>query len=69
MRQRIYHPETDEPFDVPVGRASDLRLNHGWRSTPISHVDVETESDFGRGTGTDRADFEDDLIDGQEPTT
>jgi hypothetical protein len=32
--ERVYHPETCEPFDVPASKAADLRLNHGWSSTP-----------------------------------
>lgn len=27
---RIYHPETEEPFDLPVGKANELVLNKGW---------------------------------------
>lgn len=29
-RKRVFHPETYEPFDVPVGKANDLILNEGW---------------------------------------
>lgn len=32
--ERVYHPETCEPFDVPSSKAGELRLNHGWTSTP-----------------------------------
>lgn len=31
-RIRVYHPQTNEPFDVPVNKASELRLNHGWNT-------------------------------------
>ena len=34
-RLRVYHPETDEPFDVPVAKAQDLILNEGWRRQPL----------------------------------
>lgn len=40
-RVRIYHPETGEPFDCPVAKATDLRLNKGWTSTPVT-VDPNT---------------------------
>lgn len=32
---KIYHPVTDEPFEVTKSKADDLRLNHGWRSQPV----------------------------------
>lgn len=32
--ERVYHPETCEPFDVPASKAGELRLNQGWTSTP-----------------------------------
>lgn len=32
--QRVYHPETCEPFDVPPSKAADLVLNKGWSHTP-----------------------------------
>lgn len=34
-RQRIYHPETGEPFDLPVAKANHLRLEKGWLAQPL----------------------------------
>lgn len=34
-RIRVYHPETGEPFDLPVGKANELRLEKGWLAQPI----------------------------------
>lgn len=47
-RIRVYHPETNEPFDLPVEKATDLRLNHGWLAQPATKV-VQPEQS---GTGT-----------------
>lgn len=33
--KRVYHPETNEPFDLPVGRANKLVLQDGWNQTPV----------------------------------
>lgn len=33
--RRVYHPSTNEPFDVTVSRAEKLVLQHGWLQTPI----------------------------------
>lgn len=41
--ERVYHPETCEPFDVPSAKAADLRLNHGWSSTPWSRQETPAE--------------------------
>ncbi len=38
--ERVYHPETNEPFDVPTSKAGDLRLNKGWNTQPFARVDV-----------------------------
>jgi hypothetical protein len=32
--ERVYHPETCEPFDVPASKAVELCLNQGWSRTP-----------------------------------
>lgn len=51
---RVYHPVTDEPFDLPKSRADDLRLNHGWRSHPVdknAEAAVQTV-ESGRGSET-----------------
>jgi hypothetical protein len=37
--QRVYHPETCEPFDVPPLKAADLVLNKGWTNTPWTRVE------------------------------
>jgi hypothetical protein len=34
-RIRVYHPETGEPFDLPVGKANELRLEKGWLAQPL----------------------------------
>jgi hypothetical protein len=39
-RMRVYHPETNEPFDVPVAKGAQLVLNNGWSQTPL---DAEAE--------------------------
>lgn len=61
MRERVYHPDTDEPFDVPHRKAVDLRLQHGWRSTPLDPQATPAVQDTERGTGTDPGvhDFDD----------
>ncbi|UTC28548.1 hypothetical protein MARCHEWKA_00350 [Brevundimonas phage vB_BpoS-Marchewka] len=38
--ERVYHPETCEPFDVPTAKASNLVLEHGWSRTPWTRVEV-----------------------------
>ena len=56
-RIRIYHPETFEPFDLPVDKANDLRLNHGWttsRPNTTAEPAVKTvEPESGIGTSPD----------------
>jgi hypothetical protein len=39
-RVRVYHPETNEPFDVTPSRADVLRLEKGWLSQPFTKVEV-----------------------------
>lgn len=54
--ERVYHPETCEPFDVPSSKAADLRLNKGWSSTPWRR-EAEPEPavrEVGRGRGRQR---------------
>lgn len=54
--ERVYHPETCEPFDVPSSKAADLRLNKGWSSTPWRR-EPEPEPavrEVGRGRGRQR---------------
>jgi hypothetical protein len=46
-RIRIYHPETNEPFDLPVEKATDLRLNHGWLAQPSTKAAQPEESGIG----------------------
>jgi hypothetical protein len=48
-RIRIYHPETNEPFDLPVDKATDLRLNHGWLQAQPDHQGGQPEES---GIGT-----------------
>ena len=38
--ERVYHPETGEPFDVTPSKASDLVLNKGWTRTPWTRVEA-----------------------------
>ncbi|USN14264.1 hypothetical protein PAPPERLAPAPP_00310 [Brevundimonas phage vB_BpoS-Papperlapapp] len=38
--ERVYHPETCEPFDVPSAKAGSLVLQHGWSRTPWTRVEV-----------------------------
>lgn len=33
--KRVYHPVTNEPFDLPAARAEALVLEKGWLQTPI----------------------------------
>lgn len=35
---RVYHPETNEPFDLPEAKATKLRLEKGWLSQPFERV-------------------------------
>lgn len=35
---RVYHPETNEPFDLPEAKATALRLEQGWLSQPFERV-------------------------------
>ena len=62
-RLRVYHPETDEPFDIPVATAQDLVLNKGWRQQPLNpqaepHVQT-VESEHGIDTISDDTEMED----------
>lgn len=68
--ERVYHPETCEPFDVPASKAGLLVLEKGWSRTPWTRVpvpapveiileeddeaDVEDEAPRGRGRGRQR---------------
>lgn len=53
--QRVYSPDTCEPFDVTPSKASELVLQKGWTRTPWTQVEpapepeVVTESVRGRG--------------------
>jgi hypothetical protein len=38
---RVYHPETNEPFDVPEAKATELRLQFGWLSTAFTEIKSE----------------------------
>lgn len=38
---RVYHPETNEPFDLPEAKATKLRLEDGWLTQPFVRVPVE----------------------------
>lgn len=37
---RVYDPVTNEPFDVPEHKATELRLQHGWLSHEFEVVKV-----------------------------
>lgn len=39
--ERVYSPDTSEPFDVPATKARDLVLNQGWTRTPWTRVEAE----------------------------
>jgi hypothetical protein len=54
-RVRVYHPETDEPFDVPKSKADELRLNKGWRSHPLDPTAVPAVTETERGSTADSA--------------
>ncbi len=51
--ERVYHPETCEPFDVTPSKARELVLDKGWTRTPWTKVEVpepvEDEAPRGRG--------------------
>lgn len=64
--KRVYHPTTNEPFDVTHARAEKLVLQHGWLQTPIDpkaepavtespkkgkKADAEPAADDWRGSG------------------
>lgn len=51
-RIRVYHPVTDEPFDLPVLKANELILNDGWRKQPIDPDAVPAVQTVGRGSDT-----------------
>lgn len=34
-RIRVYHPETDESFELPSAQATELILKEGWRQQPL----------------------------------
>jgi hypothetical protein len=42
MLQRIYAPNTNEPYDLPAGRAAAL-LRNGWSSVPAKPSEVMRE--------------------------
>lgn len=60
MRKRVYHPETNEPFDVPSAKADMLVLEKGWLQTPIDPTAVAAVQDVpkpaagGRGSRSRR---------------
>ena len=61
--ERVYHLETNEPFDVPASKASELRLQHGWTSTPWTREEVvvqPVEDEAPRGRGRRRRAVEDE---------
>lgn len=53
--KRVYHPETNEPFDVTASRAEALVLDKGWLQTPIDPkaVPAVTETVAPRGKKAD----------------
>ncbi|AXQ68281.1 hypothetical protein HOT99_gp077 [Caulobacter phage CcrBL10] len=56
---RIYHPETNEPFDVIPSTAERLRLGDGhdglvWLSQPFERVAVEAAPEAPKGRGRKR---------------
>lgn len=40
--ERVYHPDTCEPFDVPTAKAGVLVLEHGWSRSPWTRVEIPT---------------------------
>jgi len=52
-RKRVYDPD-GQPFDVPVAKAADLVLYHGWSQTPLDPdaVPAVTTVEPERGTRT-----------------
>lgn len=67
-RVRVYPPDSNEPFDVPVEKAGELRLNHGWRSTPFDSTakpSVETLDDRGTALSSDECTLLEDWRDSE----
>jgi hypothetical protein len=55
--ERVYHPETCEPFDVTPSKASVLVLEKGWSRTPWTRTAVAPEpvvEETARGRGRRR---------------
>lgn len=61
MHERVYHPETCEPFDVVASKASNLVLEHGWSRTPWTREAIAPEpaEEPTRGRGRRRRAAED----------
>lgn len=70
-RKRVYHPETNQPFDPPVARANRLILDFGWlqqpidpdaialvQDTPREVVEDTRPEDTGRGSRSRRRDVQ-----------
>lgn len=51
-RKRVYHPETNEPFDPPAAKAEKLVLEHGWLQQPIDPDAVPAVQDIPRERGS-----------------
>lgn len=59
--ERVYHPETCEPFDVPAAKAGKLVLEHGWSRTPWTRVEVPSAVE-GEGEGEVEAEAAETLL-------
>jgi hypothetical protein len=67
-RVKVYHPETDEMFEVTKAVSEHLILNEGWRQHPLDPnatpaVQTVNTPDFDLRTGDED---EDDFLDSDE---
>lgn len=67
-RKRVYHPETDEPFDLPVAKANDLVLNSGWRQQPLSLTAERLVQTLDGCRGTTTISDDEDIVDWRSRT-
>jgi len=48
MLKTVYHPETNEPFELPEAKANKLVLQKGWLQTPIDPTAIPAVQDVER---------------------
>lgn len=60
----IYHPETNEPFELIESKATELRLNAGWLAQPFTVVPEEAPAAPKGGRGRKRVEADSEPVEG-----